>query len=372
MPEINVLHLVNSFHDSSISRIILRLIENLGLEGVCWHVGGMRGLGETRNEFTCLGVKVVDFMKNDKNNTLREYILSNKIRIIHTHTPRTIFSASMALLGIPDIVHISTKHLLTRPDDRKWGVLITLLDKFSLYFPDRLIPVSKIMYQQIISQPGIKADRVTLIHNAIPCEQFYVPEQHLECRKELGIPLDSTVLGYIGRIQKVKRIDLLLDALQQIRNFYPNIFLVIVGDGDARYKLQSYADKLGISNHIIWTGFRQDIPRILAALDIYIQTSTNEGLSLSLLEAMSAGKTIITTDVGGNSEIITHKVNGWLLKNSSIDEIVKTTNYLIEHPEVRNRLSTAGFEHVRNVFSLNSMIAGYRNLYQQVITENFL
>jgi glycosyltransferase involved in cell wall biosynthesis len=165
---------------------------------------------------------------------------------------------------------------------------------------------------------------------------------------------------------------LLLTAINQIRNYHPNIHLIITGEGDARNRLQSYADELGISNHIIWTGFRQDIPRILSALDIYIQTSTNEGLSLSLLEAMAARKTIITTDVGGNSEIIKHDINGWLLKNDSINEIVNATIYLIDHPEVRARLSTTGFEYVNDNFSLNSMVAGYRHLYKQILTENIL
>lgn len=365
MHEINVLHLINSFQDSSISRIILRLIENFGIEGICWHVGGLSYFGETQNEFDRLNAKTIDFSKN---NNLRKYIISNGIKIIHTHTPRTIFSASLALRGISNIVHISTKHLLTKPDDRKWGFLITLLDRLSLYFPDRLIPVSQVMYHQIVRQPGINSNRVTLIQNAIPCEQYFAPEQRLECRKELGIPLDSMVLGYIGRIQKVKRIDLLLTAINQIRNYHPNIHLIITGEGDARNRLQLYAEELGISNHIIWTGFRQDIPRILSALDLYIQTSTNEGLSLSLLEAMAAGKTIITTEVGGNSEIIKHDINGWLLKNDSINEIVNAAIFLIDHPEVRERLSATGFEYVKENFSLNSMVAGYRNLYKQIFT----
>ena len=375
MSVINILHLVNDFSDSSISRIILRLISNIGLKDVCWHIGGLNGQGEINREFSRLEAQIVDFSGSGVNNAnkgvreIREYILSNEIKIVHTHTPRTIFSAFLALQGSPNITHLATKHLLTSSADRKWGVLFALMDRLSLYFPDRLVPVSYKMYQQIITQPGVKKSRVTMIRNAVPNEQFYVPEERAACRAEFGLPSNSIILGYIGRIQRVKRIDLLLEAFSQISKVYPSTRLVIVGDGEAKPQLESYAVALGVSNKIIWTGFRRDIPRILAALDVYVQTSSNEGLSLSILEAMAAGKPIIATDVGGNSEIIRNEVTGLLLANGSVDEIVKAASNLLNHPKLMEHIALAGLKLVQNEFSLNSMVAGYRHLYDTVLSE---
>lgn len=375
MSKINVLHLLNAFGDDSLSRIILRLINNIGIEDIRWHIGGLSNQGEIKNEFTRIGAQVVDFSGGGENNTnnslrdVRQYVLSNKIRIIHTHTPRTIFSATLALSGVPNIMHLATKHLLTSPSDRKWGFLIALMDRISLYFPDRLMPVSQTMYQQIIKQPGVKKDHVVMVRNAIPFEQFYVPELRAACRQELGLPENSIVLGYTGRIQKVKRIDLLLQAFSQISGAYPQTRLVLVGDGEAKSQLESYAAASGIANKITWTGFRKDIPRILAAMDIYVQTSSNEGLSLSILEAMAAGKPIVATNVGGNSEIIKNEVSGLLIPNGTIDEIVKAISKLLDHPQLREHLSSEGLKLIQKDFSLDSMVGGYRKLYESVISE---
>ena len=116
---------------------------------------------------------------------------------------------------------------------------------------------------------------------------------------------------------------------------HSNIYLIIAGDGEERPQLEAYADQLGISNKITWTGFRQDIPRILAAIDIYIQTSLNEGLSLSILEAMAAGKPVIATEAGGNSEIINDRVNGLLITSGSVAEIVKAISDLMNHLRIK-------------------------------------
>jgi len=374
MSEINVFHLVNTFADSSISRIILRLMGNMSMEGVGWHIGGLSGEGPMKDEFVRIGVHVADFSENGSKRirqSLRQYMLSNAIKIIHTHTPRTIFAALSATTG-SNISHLSTKHLLTRSGDRKWGAVYALLDRSSLYIPDRLIPVSQKMYQQIINQPGIKSERVTMIRNAIPIEHFFVPEERDACRRELGLSPTTIVLGYMGRIQKVKRIDILLEAFALVSGIYSNTHLVVAGDGDAKQRLESYANGLGLSNRLTWTGFRKDIPRILAAMDIYIQTSLNEGLSLSILEAMAAGKPIIATDVGGNSEAITNGVTGLLLQNGSVDEIAKAIIFMIENPESRNRFSLEGLNLVRHSFSLDKMVDGYQNLYQEVIAKKNL
>ena len=97
------------------------------MEDICWHVGGLSGEGATKQEFSQIGAQVVDFSRAPHNKKfgsireIREYVLLNNIRIIHTHTPRTIFTAALALIGTSDIRHLGTKHLLTRPEDRKWG-----------------------------------------------------------------------------------------------------------------------------------------------------------------------------------------------------------------------------------------------------------
>jgi len=363
---------MNSFVDSSISRIVMRLVENIDMKDVCWHVGVLGAPEDVKNDFARLGVRVADFSGSSSTQSIRDYIQANQIDIVHTHTPRTIFAANLALRGNSGVKHLATKHLLTKADDRKWGILFFLMDRLSLYFPDKLIPVSQTMRGQILSQPGIKADRVAMVRNAIPCEQFYAPQERESCREEFGIPLNAIALGYTGRIQKVKRVDILLDAFAQVAGLYPDLRLVLAGDGEDKPQLEAYAQSLGIPNKVIWTGFRRDVPRILAAIDIYVQTSSNEGLSLSILEAMAAGKPVIATDAGGNSEVIRDEISGLLMQTTSVTEVVRTVSKLLDYPDLRNRLATTGLNLVQNEFSLSSMVKGYQALYEEVLSGKSL
>ncbi len=375
MPGIRALHLLNAFGDSSITRIVMRLIDNMRADGIEWHIGCLGSHGLVPAALHGLGVPLVDFSQHSTTSTfalseqIRRYVRIEQIKIIHTHTPRTIFMA--ALSGKPNrkTVHLATKHLITRPGDRQWGILFTLLDRLSLYFPDWLVPVSQQMYRGIIRQFGIRADRVTRIYNAIPCEEFHLPEERAACRDELGIPADAVVLTYAGRIQRVKQIDVLLEAFRQISETCPNSRLVVVGDGDQKQRLMSYSSALGISERVIWTGYRADVPRLLAATDLYVQTSVNEGLSLSMLEALASGKPIVATDAGGNSEIIQNGVNGCLVPIGSAAEFADSVLWLIDHPRLRHQFASAGLERARNRFSLDSMVGAYRDLYRTVISE---
>jgi glycosyltransferase involved in cell wall biosynthesis len=282
---------------------------------------------------------------------------------VHTHTPRTIIQAARALAGLPAVTHVATKHLLNAPQDRRWGLAFALLDRFSLYLPHRLMPVSQTMERQIIALPGLR-QRTTMVRNAIPCDEFYAPQERDACRAELGLPLDAPVIGYTGRVQQVKRLDLLLHAFVTIRQRYPQARLLIAGDGDERPELEELAEQLDIEQAVIWTGFRQDIPRLLAAMDIYILPSINEGLPLSVLEAMAAGKPVIATTVGGTAEAVTQEQTGMLIPPGSVGAISTALLDLLDHPEKQRRLAESARTFVTDAFGLTRMVESYRHIYK--------
>ncbi len=374
MSSINILHLLNGFGDSSISRIVQRLVLNLDHHHFNWHIGGLNELGIMQGEFRETGAQVVDFseaqhQKMGSWRRIREYIIANRINIVHTHTPRTLILTWLAMNGLPivpqgRVYHVNTKHLLTTPKDRSWGLIYTLLDRFSLYLPNRTVAVSKAIYQQIVSQAFINKSHVTMIHNAIPTEHFFAPEQRNSFRSGLGLTPESFIIGYAGRIQKVKRIDLLLSAFSSVLVRFPQSRLIIVGDGDLRPQMEDYAVKLGISNAVFWLGFSHEIPRFLAALDIYIQSSVNEGLPLSVLEAMAAGKPVIATNVGGINEVITNEKTGLLIPPESSSAIISAIIYLLENPDIRHRIGQAARSHVIDDFNIQPMVNAYRSVYE--------
>ena len=369
-----VLQLMNGFEDSSISRVVQRLVQHLGQQDYSWHVGGLRGLGHMREEFGRLGTQVVDFSDRHHGSgsltrRIREYVVAHQVKIVHTHTPRTILAAGMALAGKKQVIHLATKQLLYSPADRRWGLIYALLDRFSLYLPDYLIAVSEKMYRRIVAYPGISTERVTMIRNAIDCESCYVPDQGDSCRLEFGLTSESQVIGFTGRIEEMKRLDLLLEGFSLMLGRHPRARLMIVGEGKLRPKLEAFAARLGISHCVIWTGFRQDIPRLLAAMDVYVQPSTNEGFSLSLLEAMAAGKPVVATDVGGAQEVVIDGRTGVLSPPASSSAISTTVAGLLDDPEKQSTLGQAARRHVVREFGLQHSMDAYRHLYEALALQ---
>ena len=374
MASISILHLMNGFGDASISWIVHRLIRQLGQEDYSWHVAGLCGQGTMQDQFRQLNVQLIDFSEpKDLQRFLplriRRYLSNHKVRIIHTHTPRTLFQAAAATNRMSSIIHISTKHLLTKPQDRRFGLMIAMLDRLGLYLPDCLVPVSQTMYEQIVDQPGIEPDRVRAISNAIPVDQFYAPDHRRACRQELGLSPAELAIGFCGRMEKVKRIDLLLQAFRQVLSKHPNARLVLIGEGSKLPEWQSYAERLSISQAVIWTGFRTDVPALLAAMDIYVQPSVNEGLSLSILEAMAAGKPVIATPAGGTTEVIIDDLTGVLLPTASPKIIADALLDLIENPDKRARMAETAREFVLGEYCVERMTSSYRRLYDDMLRQ---
>jgi glycosyltransferase involved in cell wall biosynthesis len=371
--QISILHLGNVVADSSSGRIVQRLVAHLGGKYYTWHIGGVCGLGDLQEEFIRLGAQVVDF--SDRQNGSRylarrihAYVSAHKVKIVHTHTPRARLAAAMALVDEPRTTHLATEHLLYAPRDRRLGLIYTLLDRLALYPADHIVAVSQRMRRQLVALPGLSTRRVTAIQNAIDCEYFFAPEQRESCRSEFGLTPECQVIGYAGRIDRVKRLDLLIEAFSSVVSHYPQARLMIIGEGGQRPMLETLVASLGISHELIWTGFRQDMPRLLAALDVYVQPSINEGLSLSILEAMAAGKAVIATDVGGAQEVLAHQKTGILIPPESSPAIEAALIYLLNHPEKHAALAQAARDHVVQEFSVQRMVEGYRRVYETLVS----
>jgi len=376
---IPVLHVINGCVDGSIARIIERIIRYSPKDEFEWHVCHVKGSRPFAEQFERLGVKVVDCSVNPAFSTpssqkIKQYVVENNIRIVHSHTPRTILAVWNALHSPgssikSNVTHLATKHLLTSPKDRRFGLAFAIFDRFSFYLADHIVPVSHTMAKKIIALPGIKSSKVTAIPNAIPVEDYYHPEHRDNCRKEIGLSSQMLAIGFTGRITKVKSLDLLLSAFNAVFPLYPHARLILAGEGNLRPQLEEQARRLKINNAVIWLGFYSDIPRLLSALDIYVQPSVNEGLSLSILEAMAAERPVIVTRVGSAEEVIEDGRNGILINPGKESEIATAMLTMLSNSDMRNRLAKNGRGFVCKEYNIQKMVLGYCNLYQQLGKE---
>jgi glycosyltransferase involved in cell wall biosynthesis len=370
MRSTRILHVMNDFSDSSISRIVERVIRSLKSDDYEWYVGALNETTGLQSVFKELGAEVIHFLPQQNiRHCLRSFILDHDIKIIHTHTPRAIIETFLSTLGMKVRPrHVATKHLLTTSKDRRWGVVFTALDYLSLYLPDHLAAVSGGMSEKIAALPGMGNGRVSMVRNAIPCEEFYRPQNKTSARQEFGLDAGQLLFGYAGRIEPVKLLNLLLQTFANIHALHPDTRLMLIGEGSQRADLEQYSRQLGIEKNVFWLGHRTDVPNLLAAMDVYIQPSHNEGMSLSILEAMAAGKPVIATDVGGIREVLRPHENGLLISPHSTESLFEAMLELIDHPELRILYGQVARKQVFAEFSLQKMVDAYGQIYRTLLT----
>ena len=369
-PRIAVLHLMNAIADSSITSIAVDQIKQFGDQDFEWHIGGLGG-ADPAEPFTELGANVVDFSERASGpmqlaSAVRAYVKQHHIGLVHTHTPRTTVIASLALGTRRSAKLVATKHLHAVSQERAtWGWLFKSVDRCAVYFPDQIIAVSNDVGEQIRALPGVRSDRVQVIQNAVDIEAYDALAQREGCRAEFEIPSESTLLGFAGRIAKQKRVDLLLEAFAEVSKRHPRVRLLIAGEGEESGQQQAYASELGVDDRVIWAGHRRDMPRLLAAMDIYVQSSVNEGLSLSLLQAMAARTPVVATDVGGTREVVSQET-GLLIASGSSEPISRAILDVLEDPVGAARRVEKAWSLVNERLSVTKQMEQYRTVYERL------
>ncbi len=379
MDKIRVLHLMPTFHDCSIVRIVYNIVDRLDTSAYDFHISAPNP-GPMMDEYRKQGASVVAFAPAGLNGrregfwqtaqNIRRYVKEHEIAIVHAHTPTTTLLAWVALFGNRQVTHMYTKHILTTPRDwPKFGQIFSMVDHLSLYFAQYLIPVSYRLGKQLSAHIGIQEARVRPVQNAIPHDYFYQPQERASCRAEFGFQNEDVVIGFTGRLEKMKQLDLLIDTFAKVYAQYPNARLLIVGKGSLQADLEAQAERLGVRHAVIFAGFRTDIPRLLAAMDIYSQVTGNEGLSLSILEAMAAGKVVVASEVGAIHEVIIDDQHGIIITPQRLGEFPQILAQLVASADLRHQIGEKARQFIDENFSIRKMTERYDALYKEFALE---
>ncbi len=243
------------------------------------------------------------------------------------------------------------------------------IDTTVLKFFDSVVAVSPQIYDNLVKRK-VNPSKLKVIQNGIDVSQFDMKAGRERMRKELGIKEEDFVVGSIGRLSSEKGITYLLEAAYKIKAKKRNISFVIVGEGDMKSSLIDYAKELGISDKVIFTGYREDIDKIFPVLDVFVMPSLTEGLPLALLEAMAAGKPVVASNVGGIPTVIEHGKTGILVKSRNAAEIESAILDLINDKHYSDILADNGKKFVENKFSLTATIKKYEELYIKLLKDS--
>lgn len=224
----------------------------------------------------------------------------------------------------------------------------------------QLAAVSHQIKQQAIHD-GIKADKITVIHNGINPSQVD-PADRAVIRAELGLTEDQPLILGVGRITLQKGFTYLLQAMPQVISRFPNATAVIAGDGPLRPELEQEAKALGLDKHVRFLGFRQDVPQLLAAADLFAMPSVSEGFPMVLLEAMVMGKAVVASRVQGVDEIVVSGENGVIVPSQDAPALAQAVVNLLEDPTRAAAMGAAARQTVQDGFTLDSMCSKYEAL----------
>ncbi len=237
-------------------------------------------------------------------------------------------------------------------------------------FTHRYVAISNYVKSSYVSRLGLKPDRVDVVHRGVPKEYFESPRSDLNAlKRELGIEDAYPVLLNVARLVAPKGQRYAIEALPKIIEAYPNARLLLVGMGNREKSLRKLAKQLGVDQHINFVGTRDDVRELHAVSDMFLFPSVYEGFGSALGEAMAAGNLCITTGEPPMTEIVEHEKSGLHVPSQDPGAITDAVLRVAGDGELRERLTTAGRDRARNLFTIESGVAQLEQVYSNLAKE---
>ncbi|MEI8314489.1 MAG: glycosyltransferase [Verrucomicrobiota bacterium] len=420
-----IAHVVTCLQIGGLERVVVNLVH--GFRGhdyrqlvICLEDGG-----PFVAEVEALGTEVIVIGKKPGRSwsTIRQLATlfrQERVTIVHTHNPAPHFHGVLAavLAGVPVRVH--TKHGRNYPHLKK----AVLLNRILSWFTDAIVPVSDNAGDVALHVEKVNPRKIRRIWNGVDVG-LYKPVESRESKVEGRIPHPSTLsspttglnpqlstidlpspishrqlltIGTVARLSPEKDQKTMLQAFKLVLDQWPQPALspqlstlnpklpssnlrpltadllpiprlVIIGDGPCLAELQAAAQRLGVASHVGLLGARSDIPTQLSTFDVFTLSSITEGISLTILEAMACGIPIVASDVGGNREIVQPPLCGLIVPARDPQALAAAYLELLNDPNQRVRMGSAGCQRVGDNFSLQTMVRHYRDLYEELLNN---
>jgi len=239
--------------------------------------------------------------------------------------------------------------------------------KFTRFFWGKnIIAVSYGVKENLINSFKIKAERITVIYNGGEIN-MPSPEEIKEIREEYHLSENKRVIVFVGRLKKEKGLFYLLDAIKLVAHVFPEIVLLIVGDGKLRADLEKRTNELSLNNNILFCGYQKNVEAYYGVAEFTILPSLWEGLPGSAIESIMLGKTVISTDVGGIPEIIQDGINGYIVPPKDSELLAKKIIEMLSNTQIIKYMSRECIRIAHAKFTLSKMMENYNNYYRRLI-----
>lgn len=294
--------------------------------------------------------------------------------IVHTHTAKAGFvgrlAAAIAVRPRPRIVHTYHGHVLEGYFGRPLTAVYRILERLSARISDVLIGVSQSTVDDLVRLRVAPRERFRVVPLGLELAPFLElderPAADAALRVEAGAGPDDLLVACAGRLAPIKRVDLALQAVALARRDGAPVRLLVVGDGELRGDLEGRAQELGLGDAAYFAGFREDMAAVVAACDVALLTSDNEGTPVALIEAAAGARPAVATDVGGVRSVVAPS-GGRLCPPGDAAALAAALVELAGDRELRVSMGRAAREHVQARFDAGRLVDDVDALYRSLL-----
>jgi glycosyltransferase involved in cell wall biosynthesis len=281
--------------------------------------------------------------------------------MFHAEVIGTQAAWRVAEAGFPRPYVVGTVHSSRIRDEEDRALLRKLTPKM-----DHLIAVSTAIERKLVDEGRFGAP-VTLIYNGVDLQRYDEQQPCCTLREEYGLPAEGPLVGVVARLEPEKGHPTLIDAWPRVLEAFPTATLLIVGEGSRREALEEQARELGVPANVVFTGRRDDVPAVTAALDVAVLPSYREAQGLSILEAMALSRPVVASNVGGIPEMITDGVTGLLVPSHDAVSLGNAIVRLLRDHPLADTLGRAGHDLVHERFCVELMARAVESIYDEAV-----
>jgi L-malate glycosyltransferase len=379
-----LLKFVNAFGMGGTERHVVNLGRAIDPEKFDIHLACFKRWGHFLQEVETRHLPILEYPIDSLYNhrTLRHQvrfaldIRRRRIQIVHAYNfYPNVFAVPVARVAGTPVVLASI---------RDTGVYLTprqkRVQRLACRMADRIVVNAEAVRRWLLEE-GYPGEKIVVIRNGVDTSRFGGTRDGERLRRVLGLPPRVPLVAVLSRLHHMKGLDYFLEAAATVAGRHPNVRFLIVGDrfamkdgvvvsdGAYRSDLEGRARRLGIGERVVFTGFRIDVPDLLAETAISVLPSLSEGLPNTVLESMAAGVPVVATRVGGIPEVIEDGTSGLLVPPRDTATLVRAIDTLLEDPDLARRIGEAGRRRVAERFSLEVMARDTERLYTDLLQK---
>ena len=365
----SILHAIDTTGPGGAETVFLDLTENLTLDGYR-SFAVIKGPGWVEDQLKARGIHYY-IVKPGGSFSLSYYreliriVRENNVKLIQAHLLGSTLTYSIIalLLRIPLVATLHGR-VDVNPKER----LIYLKNLIMRLGVKRLITVSRDLAEYVEARGLFNTGDIRVIYNGVDVDK-YSKSSLTDVRRQLLLDDKAILIGSVGNIRPAKAYHILIEAAATVINDNPLVHFVIAGHKkpELMAQLDDQINRAGIASNIHFIGFQQDSAAFLGQMDLFALSSSSEGFSISTIEAMATGLTVIVTRCGGPEEIVSHGKNGFMVPANDAGALARGIIDLLNDDGLRKRLSSNGQLHARATFAMTTLLRSYQNEYLSLL-----